>query len=120
MGRAPLAALCLLMFASAATAQVYRCEDGGRVTFSDAPCAPDARALDTASASSARSGIDFKQELEHYTVSGADRFALWADLQRKGPEGFAGQARWAVGYEYEAQQGVQGCAVVPALATAIS
>ena len=111
--RSALAAVtALLMFTAVVEAQVYRCERGGNVTFSDRPCEAGAKSTEKAYSTSGPAGsLDLQLTLHHYDVRGTDWPALTLSLRMNGPRGFHGLARWNVSYEYETRQRRELCEI---------
>ena len=99
-----------------ASAQVHRCEQGGRVTFSDQPCESGAKASrkDYAPAGAGAS-IDMQIALKYYPVEGHDYDSLTNSLRARGPQGFHGFAQWRVSYEYGLLSEQDSCRITTVL-----
>jgi len=104
--------LLLLAVASAAQAQVYRCERDGKTAFSDRPCETGAKASQKVYATSLASGVlDLQVALNRYAVQGRDYDSLSRSLRAKGPRGFHGLAGWSVSYEYTTKRQRDACQI---------
>jgi len=106
-----LACLLLLQAAAEAQAQVYRCEQNGKLAFSDQPCKPGAKASqkDYAPSGGGTGTLDVDIALDHYTVRGLDYASLARSLNANGPKGFHGLASWKIDYEYTARRQRDEC-----------
>ncbi|MGH6609841.1 MAG: DUF922 domain-containing protein [Burkholderiaceae bacterium] len=102
----------LLVFAAHADGQVYRCERGGTITFSDRPCEAGSKSTQKTYATTATAGsLDLQLKIEHYDVRGDNWPALVRSLNANGPGGFHGLARWRVGYEYDTAKRGELCEI---------
>lgn len=100
----------LLLLAGAAQAQVYRCEQNGKLAFSDQPCVAGAKSSQKAHATSSATGtLDLEIPVKHYTVQGLTYEALSQSLTANGPKGFHGLASWGIAYEYTTKKVRDGC-----------
>lgn len=105
---------CLLLFQSAgeALAQVYRCEQDGKLAFSDQPCKAGAKASQKDYATSGAGGtLDLQIAVKHYAVQGRDYASLAQSLKANGPKGFHGLASWKIGFEYTTKKQRDACQV---------
>ncbi len=110
--RGPLLACLLLLQASEAGAQVYRCEQNGKLAFSDQPCKPGAKASqkDYASPGGGSTGtLDLDVAVTYYAVKGLDRATLAQSLNANGPKGFHGLAGWKIDYQYTTRRQRDEC-----------
>jgi predicted secreted Zn-dependent protease len=55
--------------------------------------------------------IDFQISTHHYQVNGADIGAAYESLRVRGPNGFAGWARWKVDFDFSKQAVASGCII---------
>lgn len=96
-----------------ALAQVYRCEQNGKLAFSDQPCKPGAKATqkDYAASPGAKGMLDLQVAVVHYTVQGRDYDSLAQSLSANGPKGFHGLATWKIGFQYTTRKQRDGCQV---------
>lgn len=109
-----LAGLALAQAANDAGAQVYRCEQNGKLSFSDQPCKAGAKATqkDYAPATAgATASLDLQVVVNHYAVQGRDYASLGQSLKANGPKGFHGLARWKIDYEYTTKRIRDNCQV---------
>jgi predicted secreted Zn-dependent protease len=102
----------LLLLPGATHAQVYRCEQNGKLAFSDQPCTAGAKASQKTYAPSPASGaVDLDIPIKHYAVQGATYEALSQSLKNNGPKGFHGLSSWRIDYEYTTRKLGGGCQV---------
>jgi predicted secreted Zn-dependent protease len=100
---------CLLLTTAATEAQVYRCEQDGKLAFSDQPCKPGAKVTQKAYAQGSNGAIDLQIAVNHYTVQGRDYASLGQSLAANGPKGYHGLATWTIGYEFTTKKLRDGC-----------
>lgn len=108
-----IACLLLLLGVGQVHAQVYRCEQGGKLAFSDQPCKPGAKGTqkDYAAPAVASGTMDVQIAVNHYSVQGGDYAALSQSLKANGPKGFHGLASWKIRYDYTTKRQRDGCQV---------
>ena len=113
-GTFPRAALlALLLLHATAHAQVYRCEQNGKLAFSDQPCKPGAKGTqkDYAPPTAATGTLDLQVPVAYYTVQGRDYDTLAQSLKANGPKGFHGLASWKLRYDYTTKKQRDGCRI---------
>jgi predicted secreted Zn-dependent protease len=102
----------LFGMAGLAQAQVYRCEQEGKITFSDQPCQPGAKASQKVYGTANAIGVlDLQITVTHYSVEGHDFESLTNSLRANGPKGFHGFASWRVSYEYTTKRRRDACQI---------
>lgn len=104
----------LTSWAPNAMAQVYRCVVNGEAAFSDRPCPGGDSVAVRVPAPAAQSRIKLDVVTDHYAVNGADFRAALASVRQRGPQGFAGLARWSVRYKYQTQSAAGFCRITDA------
>ena len=112
--RGPVLACLLILQAAGAEAQVYRCEQNGKLAFSDQPCKAGARATQKDYAPPGGGGtgtLDVDIALAHYMVRGLDYASLARSLNASGPKGFHGLASWKIDYQYTAKRQRDECRI---------
>jgi len=105
-----------------AHAQMYRCEaEGGRKTYSDLPCGEKAVMVDVRPSSGSTSvGPSAAMRVQHYPIKGTTSDALVAEIRRKGPDGWWGNAHTRVTYEMTMRESRGSCEVASVQAFADS
>ena len=108
-----LLACLLLLLSTNAHAQIYRCEQNGKLAFSDHPCKDGAKGTQKnyGTSGGATGAVDFKIGLAHYTVQGTDYASLAQSLSANGPKGFHGLATWKINYEYTTKKLRDACLI---------
>jgi predicted secreted Zn-dependent protease len=103
----------MLQAAGGAQAQIYRCEQNGKLAFSDQPCKAGAKATqkDYAPSASPSGTLDMQVAVRHYPVQGRDYASLSQSLKANGPKGFHGLATWNIRYDYTTRKQRDGCQV---------
>ncbi len=113
----PYGMLALLGMALPASAQVFKCTEGERTVYTDAPCTSGVPAVSGAPASnlkiktmpSTSSAIDSKIIWNRYPVRGQDYASLVKSLSVNGPKGFHGLASWNIAYQYTTRPSGNAC-----------
>ena len=97
--------------ATGVQAQVYKCRQGNAMVFTDRPCAEASSPLKGTAEAGPQGAIDFQVNTRHYSVSGPNLMSVYRAIQGSNPGGFAGWARWKVGYEYDSAEARGGCSL---------
>jgi predicted secreted Zn-dependent protease len=97
-----VAAVACAVAPHAASAQVYKCVDNGRIIFTEIPCAQGVPStpMTLKNASPKSGGLDTKIIWNRYPVSGQDYASLVRSLSANGPKGFHGLSSWDISYQY--------------------
>lgn len=108
--------LALLLTHATAHAQVYRCEQNGKLAFSDQPCKPGAKSTQKDYApqgapQGATGTLDLDVPVRYYAVQGTDHATLAQSLKANGPRGFHGLASWRLDYQYTTRRTGPNCQV---------
>lgn len=107
-----LIGLLLVAVAGLTHGQVYRCEQGGQIVFSDQTCERGAKATKKVFATSAAIGtLDIQIAVTHYSVQGQDYDSLMSSLRANGPKGFHGLASWNIRYDYTTKRRGDACQI---------
>lgn len=97
------AALWALLAAAPALAQVYKCEQAGKVSYSDSPC-PGAgaasRPLTLKVDASPTLGESSDVRVRHYDVNGLTHQEVVRSIAARGPKGFHALATWKPSYQF--------------------
>jgi predicted secreted Zn-dependent protease len=102
----------LALPALSARAQVYKCENAGKMEYSDQPCVSGTTTpMKLQVIGGAQGLIDFQVTTRHYPVTGGDFASALQSLRARGPSGFAGWARWKVDYQFSNEAVASGCRI---------
>lgn len=109
--RIPIVALAVLA-ACECNAQIYRCEHGGKISYSDQTCDAGAKSTKKAYLPSAASGtLDLQVVVNYYAVTGQDGRSLLNSMNVNGPKGFHGLASWKIRKEFATTPAKDGCRI---------
>jgi predicted secreted Zn-dependent protease len=110
--RIPIVALAVLAACECSAAQVYRCEHGGKISYSDQPCDAGAKSTQkTYSPSPASGTLDLQVVVTHYAVTGQDYQSLLNSMNVNGPRGFHGLANWKIRKGFTTTKTKDGCQI---------
>jgi predicted secreted Zn-dependent protease len=94
------------------SAQVYRCEHGGKISYSDQPCEAGAKSTQkTYSPSPASGTLDLQVVVTYYAVTGQDYQSLLNSMNVNGPRGFHGLANWKIRKGFTTTKTKDGCQI---------
>ena len=109
--KASILTVFVLDVTSSAHAQVYRCERGGNIEFSDQPCVVGAKESKKDYATSASGVLDLQLTVPHYDVLGKDYESVVRSMNNNGLRGAAGLAAWKVRYTYTTKKSRDDCQI---------
>ena len=103
-------AMAALAAACECSAQVYRCEHGGKVSYSDQTCEAGAKSTQKIYSPAPASGtLDLQVVVTYYAVTGRDYRSLMNSMNVNGPKGFHGLASWKIRKELATAKAKDGC-----------
>ncbi len=109
--RIPIVALAVFATCEC-TAQIYRCEHGGKISYSDQTCEAGAKSTKKAYSPSTASGtLDLQVVVTNYAVAGQDYESLLNSMNVNGPKGFHGLASWKIRKEFATTTAKDGCRI---------